>query len=421
MKKVLAAAVALVVALTGVFYATGGFDRGKLDLPIGDTKPDAEGTRTVTVFVDGWSAAVAGGPTLEVTVAGDTEQVVFRPATPAELRAAADVAPDAVTALAARLVNGDVTLRCASEGCLSDAGPVSFGELAEPARHPHLGPTYTTWGIETGVWVATVDLPADTFTFTIAAPGTNQPGFTFSLGDFALSDNDTAEGDAHIAAEPAASNGWSHGVYAVGVAFGQVFPIDAAWLSDAHPSKFLRDETTATLRLPEYATPLFAGGPAAVVDYARSLTPSQLTLMSSPSLGCGYGVACTPYTVYQVTSSTSALTALCRDNTRYPAQLVDARWSATLPGPTQQGGVWNGKTELDRAVATTALWKGLPPDASGKLDLRVVNLFVWDDGGLRDVGSIVVQVGKDPAAMVTRPAADLLADAYANSPWKPCA
>lgn len=388
-------AIALAAALLSA-CSGGGSDvvRGDGGTPsVGQSGNQAAGATAVTVIVDGWSAMLLRNPVLAMTAGTASADVTLRPATLKDLRSVAKIAPEAIEALAARLATSDRSLQCSAESCRTASGDLPFSALLAPTELAETGPTFTTWGMAAGAYIATITVPADAPSLRLAVPGNDAAGYSFELPA-----SDDAEG-----IEELPDNGWNRGVYAAGVGFGRVFPITASWLAgEAHWVGRQPGEAPATA--PVLLSPPFVAGPGVAEPAAGTLTPSQLTVLSSPTTGCGFTAACTPMpTFFASVTASKALKVCSADGTALPAQVIDATWRGSLPGPTQLGGVWNGLTALPQPNERRALWDGRAPDADGELELRVVTLYIFDSLGLLNVGTSVAQVGRDSVQTVERP------------------
>lgn len=237
--------------------------------------------RTVTVWLDGWSYLTAGGPELAVeSFQGDlllsstASPLALSPVTLQQLEQVARDEPELVTRLAARLARFDALLECDSSGCSSQRGPFPLSWIAQPSQVPSLGEVYTAWGVDHGVYTASLQVPegADTLVLSTLSGWRSQPIVVAGRDHLPVS----AAFGALFELEP----NW---VTRSGVWGGQPYRLEA--VSGAAPSDGLAgvfDDGTAFWR-----------GLAVAVPNAKLMHPSVLTMLSSPAFGCN-GALCVP-------------------------------------------------------------------------------------------------------------------------------
>lgn len=376
--------------------------------------PTGAGSRRVTLLMDGWSVRTLEGTKATYQASADTYRskvaqlpLSFTPVSEADLGELAATTPDLLTRVMARLVTVDADLSCSAAGCTSAAGPVPVTWLVDPSSIPGYGPSYTGFKLGAGLFQATMVVPEDTAVVTVQAPGWSPRALHLATKEAPTEGPEAAE-----VAPPGPDNGYGRDRYLLGAALGQFFPLEPSWLlaSDAPAGTKATDSVhrglankVGKVELAEWqAAPPFIGGLSVPVPAAGGLNPSQLTWMSSPSTGCGPGVACVPEkSQSSVSDLKTSLVKACNAKGAQVAVVVlqDAKWILRLPVPVHQTGAWNGQqpTQFAGAGKGRGLWSGTPPLVGASQRLRVSSAFVLDGdpASLMAVSGRVAQYGFD--------------------------
>lgn len=314
------AAVAAVVVGGALIGLTGGSDDPG---PSGPEGPAAVDGDTLTVVVDGWSVASLGGEQLKLSMNGSgAAPLELRAATSADLAAILEQDPQALVGPVARMVTADPTLTCTSDGCATSSGPVDLDALVEaPAEIPVYGPVYEAHGVTSGLWVAEVPLSVQDVTATVTldgvgptvtlrpvseapeleAPAEEGPGggagggiVETPGGDLQVPSpvDDTEDGRDREAPKGAR-------VVSVAAAFGRAFAPAPGWLSGDAAAPGMawgvqRPVVTPVTEPVVFDPAALRSGLAAKVPATVELTDTQMTGLSSPTVGCSVGVLCAP-------------------------------------------------------------------------------------------------------------------------------
>lgn len=291
-------------------------------LPGAAVAPQTAPTKTATVIVDGWSVAAMG--TTDLTV--DGEAVKLEPLAEEHLR---ELSPGTLELLASRLHSVRRNWNCGPDGCAAGNVTMTLSQLAEPKFIPLLGETYAAAAIDHGVYAATVE--PSTTPFNIAA------------GEF------SSAPEAFPALEAGAE-------LVVAAGLGVIFPFQPYW-AETTDSYFYYDlrygQPVADIPSAEILDAVKLGlANTSGGEYLRGLHPSQLSLWTSLTAGCGSEVNCvidSPET--QTETILSETLELCYEGSSLGTALVYQHLDdVTFPYPTHQLGAWG-----DAAVDPLAL------------------------------------------------------------------
>lgn len=368
--------------------------------------------RDVDIYIDGWSYAVLGDADLLVQAEGRPGgQVVLTPMSGDEVSGFIQTHPEWAAQVAARMVNTDTGWECSDAGtCENSSGAVDdiVSLLSDPSTIPGYGESYRSWGIASSIYHGTGKVEASSTALDLyTSDGASSAYGTENEG--ALSSED--------------------GAVFVAMGLGAIFEPDAVWGTGDVDGAFVyynvgeggAPGTSVTRELDEVVRGAGRSGLSDVTaaGHLGTVHPSELTFMTSPTTGCGTWVVCVPgtgrgelvsmstvdvdnvCTVSSITESGSPekLTAVFTDETR----------SVTLPVATHLNGVWGGQTpELfprGGPEEPGSRLFGVPPLASGTVDLRVLALRVYtsDSYGVASLWSSVgktFQIGADPDDVV---------------------
>lgn len=385
------------------------------------TGAEPAGTVPVTVYVDGWSLSTVGAlrwspasTAAEQRVdaaAGDV--IAFAPVTGDDVADLGARHPQVLTQVAARMVTTDRTLVCGAEGCRRDGGDVDLDWFTDPAAIPALGESYAGYQVGAAVYRAVLDVPVGTAYVRIGAEGSS--AFYGRVAD-ADATATVPPGAAEEATGRAPGDGIADNVFLLAAGLGRVFVPDAAWLGGdadtAAPGTRTAPPTPTGPVTDLPAGPLFTAGLAAADPASAGLDDSQMTLLTSPSAGCGGYALCVPRTLEAAVSQVSVTQVdTCvagQADAHAPVVLVDSTWTVTFPQPTHMAGVWDGRTadQLAGYRADGSLFGGAEPVlVSGPQQLRVVQALVYSGPGTGQLVSIqgaTGQYGKDDPEFLAR-------------------
>lgn len=351
------AAAGCAVAGLGLAYVTVGAlgpDTRGSDLAEGSGDP------AVQVLIDGWSLTTLGDREVSAQVDDRRPQKVrFEPVTSADINELMNTTPEVVEAALARLLEGDSSLACDTDGCGTDDGAVDphallLGGKSESVR------VLQQNGVQSGLWKATVPVPADARQVALSASGYST--LPLPVGTFS-----EQEVDGGADAIPSLGNGFQRGRWLVAGGLGQLFTPDPGWVGSAEDRDAAFAERLGAT--PADAAALVAGqshvlaattGLEEPMAAAASWTSSQLTLATSPSKGCAAGILCFPGTL-QADSEVRApqFTVVASGEERAVVQLDDRIVTTTLPAPIRQVGIdslLDGPVRL--RLVTAALYAG---------------------------------------------------------------
>lgn len=323
--------VVLAALALGVFWLSGGpsdpagsgpegptgssFDAGSDGAPAGGAATDGPPSgREVVFWLDGWSQRTSGTVDGRVAAASElgtrlaSRTVRFEPATVADVEELLARDPDLVARLMARLVRFDVELSCIPSGCVSQRGPLPLEWLVSPQLVPNLGEVYAGWQVEHGVWLARAALPDDSHTVAAGFVGWEPAVLTlpYQADEETLFGGEGTDGagmEAPAGAPQALRPGNADVV--ISAAFGTVFALSPNWID---PDGVWAQQPYAVQPV---GTPAGDLGtlPAGAEDPAllwrglghrspllKSLSPTLLTMLSSPTFGCN-GALCVPEVV----------------------------------------------------------------------------------------------------------------------------
>lgn len=340
------------------------FDAGSDGAPAGGAATDGPPSgREVVFWLDGWSQRTAGTVDGRVAAASElgtrlaSRTVRFEPATVADVEELLARDPDLVARLMARLVRFDVELSCTPSGCVSQRGQLPLEWLVSPQLVPNLGEMYAGWQVEHGVWLARTALPDDSHTVAagfvgwepavlgwpyilnfpdVLRPGNADFGISAAFGTvFALSPN-WIDPDGVWAQQP-------YAVQPVGMPAGDLGTLPAG-----------SEDPALLWRGLGHRSPLLT-----------SLSPTLLTMLSSPTFGCN-GALCVPEVVEVAVEEVEStfygevcphpefpdLSGFYPSEGRGVGQVAQLTVTVMLPAPIRQLGVdlppvddWDGHVE----------------------------------------------------------------------------
>lgn len=368
----------------------------------------------VAVVVDGWSyrtleafwASSGASPELEARFSSASGEIFqsrqlldFTPLSGVLLGQLLEVEPAAVALLMDRMVRYDPAMVCVSSSCSSQRGSLDPAILLDINSVPVFGRMYDEWGVSSAAHIAFLAVPAGAASVELSGEG---------LGSTVIQLTRPVEGDpvdGGEAVEPVRPS-----VLMLGSAFGALFELSPAWLTGSGVFEGRPYEVPYVFSdIPDGATGLFpaALGDGAALSYglafpvpaAAELSPSWLTMLSSPTFGC-YAAMCVPedfspsrrsevllegetFDVSEERSSHGAAcvatrmvptTGVASPSTRLLAAGFSARWDVGLSRPFHQTGFWQGYSaeELSGHVSDgRGVFSGDPVLVDGDLSARV--------------------------------------------------
>lgn len=320
----------------------------------------------VTVYMDGWSVRLAGTTTL-LADGSQNQQQQLKPLNAEEIE---ELPGDVLEQIAARLVTADKSWSCVKGYCKSAAGTtIDSSQFANPTTIPHYGEVYASHGVKHGVWAATFQTDTD-------RPFVHD--YRTSEGWMIVG----SPGDQRIAPETTQ--------VALGAGFGVLFPLDTYYSTpgtagywfdlyegEADPDLILeRDRELADA---------FTAGPGSNTAglYLRRMSNSELTAITSPTIGCGSDVACSPDATVKVLEEITPRTALqicAGDQPAGVAVVFNEIREYNYPNITHQYGVW-GTAHSDPSPFTPDGYAGLigptPTLTSGTQKVQVKGIHFW--------------------------------------------
>lgn len=366
--------------------------------PTDPSNPTAE----LRLYLDGWSLAALGSADLYFVTRDSAlgTPLDFAPLSPPEISALLSDQPELVARVVGRLVNTDFSWSCEPSGCTSTAEELSAADislwLTDLSRVPAYGESYRAQNMTAGLYVATVDVSPDIDLFEVYAVPADTD-FDPALVEWSSQVSTIQVGS--LAPTPA-GEGF---VAALGAGLGRIFPLEPAWVSSGstyHPDFFggiSADDPAYAIDVAanhETLTAAFAAGlgDTSARNLLRTLSPSELTYLTSPTVGCAPGVLCLPGTISEMESevTTSTVLSVCLSpevlghepeagHLRAEAVFTTARRDFALPSPIHQNGLWGGvsPTEFNPATDRTVQLLSLPPLASGELSTEVTTLGIY--------------------------------------------
>jgi hypothetical protein len=177
-------------------------------------------------------------------------------------------------------------------------------------------------------------------------------------------------------------NGWGKGVFLIAAGVGQLFTPTPEWV--AGDGAFY-DRLTLTPSAPaaipgELMVGTSAGAPGGLVG----LSSGMLTYLTSPTLGCGGLLVCTPRPL-EVTVSNYQRTELAVSDPDVDGDgllvLVSYDLSFTIDHVAHTAGVWDGAFPpfADPETMRTPIFAGYPPLHTGADTIRVSLAVVFTD------------------------------------------
>lgn len=292
--------------------------------PPSSTTPTLRPEQAALIVVDGWSVAALG--THELLVAG--ERVTLKPLTAEQIRT---LSSDTLTLLASRLHSARRDWACDAGSCSAGNTTLVAEQLAEPALIPTFGEVYEASGVEHGVFAAALENPP-------AEP------FGITAGSF-------------ISAPDSFPALKSDDELVVAAGLGTVFPFTPYWTQsdDAYFYYDLNFGASLTSEPPVELAELLNRGlsDASAANAIHLLHPSQLSLWTSLTTGCGSEVACT-IEAPEVSSEEllSTTVELCYEGAPLGSAEVYQRIDTVrFPYRTHQLGAW-GDTAVDPLALT---------------------------------------------------------------------
>jgi len=336
-------------------------------------KPEIEKTPSITLIIDGWSMAGVPIDALEIeSETGGRRVLELEALDKGEAAKIAGRRADALTLLAARMYSADPDIGCGASECFDTAGPIPFESLTKPGTGRVHGELYRAWGVETGAWIGRVE----------------ETEARIWLGenylDVSVEKTEGALGERQKAA--------SGSVIALAISFGNLHPIEAAWLSGA-PEREPRLFYSTSEPVPEGSyVPAgdFMRGAQRAVPGIENLEATKLTWMTSPTVGCGTGVICIPGAVTpEIKEVSREWHQVCYGETQGWLQTGRIETTHSYAAPTHQFGMWGDETPDIILQNGLALWGKTPPYVSGTTKFTTEYAHLYDARGLYDkVGSV---------------------------------
>ncbi len=383
----------------------------------------AEGTPPTTIAIDGeiiialdgWSYLTLDGAQVQARVDGGLqESIEFHPASAEEIALLRKDAPEWISNVGGRLVNTDRGWKCNTTGCLTSRGIIENIDdlLAEPATIPGYGESYRSWGMESGVYLATLPTMKNASMIDL----TTDTGFTSALLN-------ADEGSLRVL--PFGDEG--KGLVTAAAGLGVFFELDVWWAKDGEFGAYtfygLPNEGIVEYDDAEYVDAFVNGagtsGLSAVEGnpYLAAVHPSELTFLTSPTVGCGIWVTCAPGVdrgelVELISTDTTQVcvtgeTTASGNEEPVVAVFTDEIRKLDLPVVSHVNGVWGGATpdQFPDAEAAGERLFGQPPLVSGTTELRVssVRLYTTGVGGtisLWTSAGRTLEIGADDPAKV---------------------
>lgn len=344
---------------------------------------------TVRVYIDAWSLAALGDTVL---VAADGSLLEFHPVTSEHLDQLLAYEPDLIGRTLARLVTADTELFCdATDGCRVRELAVNHQMLADLPSVPAFGPVYDQLGLSVGLWFAELDV-AEGF-FTVSGGSFGDLDLLHQLFD------DAEEGSEQVEdlTDRVPRNGWGKGVFLIAAGAGQLFTPTPEWV--AGDGAFY-DRLTLTPSAPE-ALPgeiligTSVGGPDGLVG----LSSGMLTYLTSPTLGCGGLLVCTPRPL-EVTVSNYQRTEIAVTQPEVDGEgllvLVSYDLSFTIDHVAHTAGVWGGVVPpfVESETMRTPIFAGHPPLHTGADTIRVSLAVVFTDAEAPYVANLAYRMAQ---------------------------
>lgn len=336
-------------------------------------KPEEEKTPSITIILDGWSMAGVPVDALEIeSETGGRRVLQLEALDEGEAAKISERQPEALTLLAARMYSADPEIVCGARECSDTTGPIPFEALTKPGMGRVHGELYRAWGVETGAWVGRVEETEARIWF-----GENYL-------DVAVEKTEGALGERQKAA--------SGSVIALAISFGNLHPIEAAWLKGA-PKREPRLFYSTSEPVPEDSyVPAddFLRGTQRAAPGSGNLEATKLTWMTSPTTGCGTGVICIPGTVNPENREVNLeWRQVCNGDTQGWLQTGRIETTYDYEAPTHQFGMWGDETPDIILQNGTPLWNRTPPYVSGTTKFTTEYAHLYDARGLYDkVGTV---------------------------------
>jgi len=417
---VLALVVVILAALGGAYLLLRSTKPATLSTSANQGQPVPSGDTQVLLVVDGWSYKIMDGATFTYQAVGHNltvdkdvppSAITFKPATSAQLNQIAHTVPTLVRNLFARLATTNPSLRCTETDCTVAGKNLPLSDLLNPSQIPTFGSEYAGYGINHGVYIGSALVPKTSLGLAISAPGWNTLQLSSNEGLIA------PPGSGDSPPQPSALNGYLKNLYPLATGFGQIFPLSPTWVGASPISEAAEipsDAPVGNLTPAQNAAnaKLFADGLSTKVSAANTLDPTQLTYMTSPTTGCGPGVACTPMAAHdRVVVAPNQTLTLCYNSVPIPNTVIlsDSTWYLSFAVPTSQYGAWNGKNPAGFAssssTASPGLYTGAPTLAKGTVKLResVVLVYTQPVTQLTAVFGTTEQYGYSSPSSLTQP------------------
>lgn len=359
----------------------------------------------IVLLLDGWSGSGISLADLKwSTMGGEKKSISFKPAAGEDLKYVAEIEPEAVRRVAARMYSADPKITCDAEGCKDSTGAINFETISDIGNSPVHGAMYQAWGIKNGAWIATI--PSDFANIWYGTRKLNVTREAVSFDD--LPELNQAAGRA----------------IAISVAFGQVYPTTPLWLDGGVvPTVNIFD----TAPEGESITPIQTGagdflqGTHADIPEAMGLGAGLLTWMSSPTTGCGSGVLCVPGIVKTETKASELQRfEVCSEGLRGVLEQGSINMSYTYPKPTHQFGVWGGADADGNQPGGTPLWKTTPPYAEGPVEIHYEYAHLYDRYGIYQRAGRTSVVGEDPVEDTSRVPNEADLAVWFGGAWQIC-
>jgi hypothetical protein len=399
----------------------------------GDLVTGGDGVKH-SVYVDGWTMRTLGSKPIRYQsgVEGtenftDPLPLTFTPLDGGDLEALLETDPEILEDAFARLVSGDLSLRCTTVGCRTATAELPLSLLADPATVGGIGSLYTAWNISAGLYRAEFSAPAgQPVTYSLEKAG------ALTVFEAAEGEKVIGEDGTEITLQPVidASNGWGRRSWYLASAWQTIFIPETRWND---PTPVINDRGRGDFERSTDANPtpvdpsLLARGLAdKPAQTLAAMSRSQLTYFSSPVTGCGVAALCIPDSIEVTVRETGRQSMpVCSTDGRYAtAVALTTDWSVKLIGQTHAFGAWNGEDpqNFPGAEGKSVLgYRGAPSLVGGQMDLRVnLWMLVSSAGETFAVAGSRGQIGIDGPEFTRATASLSEIGSYFEGDWSVC-
>ena len=375
------------------------------------------GKHQIALYMDGWSMKNLNPKLIGISLSniGASSPTQWRPVTSADVSELMADAPGLLRDVAARMISPASAVTCTTSGCTDPQGAIDPSWFVDPTKIPGLGAEYQGYGITHTLYVTVVNVPtSESFwlrygnSAIIVSPPPAQ--HTSSSGG----QTPATSGDGYLAER-----------YLVGSGFGQVFFTSPSWLetpAQGYSWKSFSENGALSggdMDLASTGT-IFTGGLGSDALSATGWLAEQMTYATSPTTGCGPGVLCVPgiASPAAVTVSSHQAGLWCTSKSQAGVNVVQATWRYNFKVPTNQYGMWLGKTPAQFANSNGSdpyFWTGTPPLSSGPTTLYQHLAYVTTGHTPNLIGLYGVT-----GPMSDTQSASAIAQLALGSDWKSC-